>query len=211
MQKNIKVIALFLTLIFVFCGCDTQNTSNEKYMAELAEYENEIVKNTSKLWHPDIEQLKMVEEDKSLLKEKEEYMQLFKKFCGFSLPEYFIIPKATDEFDWTSVDISDRYMSVRTYMIIKKSDALEILEYLRNDNGWEAFGGKSQQHILTQKARETCFSFGKLRMYDETLGGKGALMDFIYDEENDFYILFMYVTVERDPSPGTSWPIEMYF
>ena len=206
MQKYIKVTVAFLTLFLVLTGCaDKKETStiNERKV-------DERTLEPADYWYPDNEKLKLVEEDKSLLKEKEEFLKLFKKLAGFSLPEYFFIPKITDETDWNDVDINERYMDVYIYTIIKKSDALEMLEHLRNDDRWIARYGKYELISRTQEQRGISIYFEISEKWNPTVGNNSAHLRFIYYNDFDVYILNIMACLERDPPPGTSWPKEQF-
>lgn len=207
MKKLFKFIAILLSFTLIVVGCVIANNIYEKKKFADAEYEM-VVSESASVWHPDVEEIKSVE-DKSLLKEKEEFMQLFKRFCGFSLPEYFIIPKITEDTPRYSVSIDERFMIVSGWFIFKKNDALEVLNYLRKDDGWSAFSQGIGLQIKTPKAREICNCFRKSYKHYESLDCgdySSVCLDFIYDEENDFYFVNLLATLERDPPPGTSWP-----
>ena len=108
MRKLINLIAVLLSLVLLFTGCNDEFTIDE-------------TKTACNQWlYKDIERVKSVEEDKSLLKEKEEYMQLFEKLAGFSLPDYFTFPKVTEEQSWNFVSISDRFIKIDIHFIMEK-------------------------------------------------------------------------------------------
>lgn len=118
MKKRFKFIAILLSFTLIVVGCVIANNIYEKKKFADAEYEM-VVSESASVWHPDVEEIKSVE-DKSLLKEKEEFMQLFKRVCGFSLPEYFIIPKIAEDTPRYSVSIDERFMIVSGWFIFKK-------------------------------------------------------------------------------------------
>ena len=220
MQKYIKIISVLLSLVFVFSGCgknseniDSANSDTVKKKLRPAKEEvivdNFILEATRH--YDDIEDLKLVEEDESLLKEKEEFLQLFKEFCGFSLPEYFIIPKITKETSWNMVCVTTRYISISLDFVVEKNDALRMLELLKNDKSWGAYYDRAGEPAITQEERENkAKHFEKSRRRDFSLGGKWVDMSFTYDKDNDVYILEMYASLQRDPPPGTYWPPEIY-
>lgn len=204
MKKFSKcIIIILLSIILIVVGCIIANNiyENKKYfdfkydnIIEGRKYAAEILQRV------DIEEIKSREEDKSLIKEKEEFMQLFKEFCGFSLPEYFAFPKDID------LSITERAMSVYDYFIFEKNDALEMLNYLRNDDSWTALSHSVGVSINIPELRELCNTFEKSYKYNEDINYNMVLLDFIYDEESDFYVVDISISLEREPPPGTSWP-----
>ncbi|MBO5106022.1 MAG: hypothetical protein J6C29_03895 [Clostridia bacterium] len=109
MNKCVRIFAIFLSLIFLFTGCNDEFTIDETKTAGIY-YRR----------YSDIEKIKSVEEDKNLLKEKEEYMKLFEEFCGFPLPDYFTFPKVTEEHNWNRVNIDERFFSIGIHFIMEK-------------------------------------------------------------------------------------------
>ena len=208
MKKFLKcIIIILLSVILIVVGCIIANNIYKKKKYIDFQYE-QIVRGrelaAENLKRADIEELKSREEDKSLIKEKEEFMQLFKVFCGFSLPEYFIFPKDIDKLN---IQISERTIEVTDYFVFEKNDALEMLNYLRNDNSWTAFSSIAGAYIRTPELRELCNTFEKSYKYDETINNFNmVVLDFLYDEESNYYVMYMNAGLERDPPPGTSWP-----
>lgn len=204
MKKALKsIVIILLSVILIVVGCIIAKNIYEKEKYIDFHYEQLLKEreyNTKLLQKLDIEKLKSREEDKSLIKGKEEFMQLFKEFCGFSLPEYFVFPKEAD------IRISEREIGFLGYFVFEKNDALEMLKCLRNDNSWTAIiNGYSCSSI--PELRELCTNFEKSYRYDETINSCDmVVLDFLYDEENDYYVVDMVVGLERDPPPGTSWP-----
>ena len=147
----------------------------------------------------------VLKEDKSLIEEKEEYMQLFKRFCGFSLPNNFVLPENPEEIGW-KINISERYIDVNAIIFVEKDHALEMLEHLRNDTRWAAFFTDFFPQASNQEERDKCTAFARSRSYDIYLGAQGIYFWFYYKEGEDCYVLKMWSTLERDPPPGTSWP-----
>ena len=205
MKKLLKcIIIILLSVSIIAVGCIIANNIYKKKKYIDFEYER-IMRgrelNAKTLQELDIEELKSREEDKSLIKEKEEFMQLFKEFCGFSLPEYFVFSKDIDKLN---ISIYERTIEVSDFFVFEKNDALEMLNYLRNDNSWTPL---TMYSSVTLELRELCDSFEKSYRYDETINNRNmVVLDFLYDEESDYYVMYMIAGLERDPPPGTSWP-----
>ena len=101
-------------------------------------------------------------------------------------------------------------MDVYIYTIIKKSDALEMLEHLRNDDRWIARYGKYELISRTQEQRGISIYFEISEKWNPTVGNNSAHLRFIYYNDFDVYILNIMACLERDPPPGTSWPKEQF-
>ena len=202
MLKYIKVIAAVLSLMLLFTGC-VQESYNFGFLN--SQQEAAYYTDLSSVYEQTVK-MDVLKEDKSLIEEKEEYMQLFKRFCGFSLPNNFVLPENPEEIGW-KINISERYIDVNAIIFVEKDHALEMLEHLRNDNSWTAFSSIAGAYIRTPELRELCNTFEKSYKYDETINNFNmVVLDFLYDEESNYYVMYMIVGLERDPPPGTSWP-----
>lgn len=195
MKKYTKIIAVILSLVFIFTGC-----ANERvYITSSGE---SFYKEQTDTMYETLETMYTLEEDKDLVKEKEAFLKSFKEFCGFSLPDYltFLKPKNKDETPFklyidnsTGLDI----VNVYTLCSIKKNDALEMLEYLKKDTAWEAEYIGEYGSARTEKERELCNKFIKLELVElpegapQPHGGfkQGVYLFFYYKENEENYVL----------------------
>ena len=163
------------------------------------EKDNGIFKGTYFGTYDSIEEVKSVEEEKSILKEKEEFLQFFESFSGFSLPDYFIFPKVTRETNWNQVIIYDDEMCITIHFVAEKRDALEMLEHLINDYSWSANARDHRPLITLQERKENAYCFSKKRQGYER-GWKDSIgMYFNYNKENDCYIIELSASFTRVP------------
>lgn len=204
-MKYIKIITIALSLTFAFTGCANENhyKRNIPFGYINPELESTHISRISDIYEK-AAKTNELEEDKSLIEEKEEYMKLFKEFCGFSLPNYFVLPKNPEEIDW-DIYITERYIEVDGLFFVEKEDALELLEHLRKDTRWKARFNDLGMVASNQKQREKCTAFERSATFDHSITSDVYLW-FYYKEGEDCYALRLLSNLERDPPPGTSWP-----
>jgi len=194
MRKFIRLFLIILSAILLFVGC------TDDYVID----ETKTV--VHKSLYKDIDKLKSLNEDESLIEEKEEYKQLFKKLAGFSLPNSFIFPKETN---LNKILIEDNYIYLYLNFIMEKKDALDILEVLKKDITWDAYlywnrwfmsAANDHNHNPNQnktpsdsskvekKHRERCTAFYK-RDKDSF---DWIFLNFHYNKEHDCYIILLW-------------------
>ncbi|MBQ9919894.1 MAG: hypothetical protein IJO49_03610 [Clostridia bacterium] len=195
MKKYTTIIAVILSLVFIFTGCANErvyitssDVSDYKEWAD-AKYEMFETEYTSEI-------------NKDLAEEKEVFLKSFKEFCGFSLPDYFdFLKRKNEDENYFSAYIEDvegqGIVHVSTTFSIKKNDALEMLEYLKKDTAWEARYSIGGPLAKTQKERELCNVFMKEVPTElpegapQPRGGfkQGVYLYFYYNENQENYLL----------------------
>ena len=208
MKKFLKcIIIILLSVILIVVGCIIANNIYEK--KHFIDYLYEVDENKTAgiyLWlYNDIEKLQSVKEDKSLLKEKEEFIKWFNEYCGFSLPDYFIIPTVDEEHTWNQVSIDERFITIEYSFVMEKSDVMYILEHVRNDDSFVPWNYRSHYPVETPEEISRATYFGKRTDHQQFVS-----LNFHYNKNENVFIVTVWGQMERDPPPGTSWP-ELYW
>ena len=150
-----------------------------------------------------IEKIQSLKDEESSLEKKMEFLQLFEKAAGISLPNSFVFPPITTDYSgWAYVVETSSCFLINTHFVAKKTEAIEMLEVLKKDDNWRGFlywknnFGSSDENAEKNKSKCTFFKKGN---WNVALGSENIIsLNFHYNKQYDNYIIWLHAIIRKD-------------